>query len=94
MDYDKCVHKILKTHIVNKEDALDIFYTLLLWTSHLKDIYTLSRILFYKRNKDAKIVITYDGASHTMTYKRFFTEYVENVYIIHEDNHTNDKIKK
>jgi hypothetical protein len=96
MDYDKCIRNILKIgHVdVHKEDALEIFYALLLWTSHLKDIYTLSRMLFYIRNKGAKTVVAYDGASHTMTYKRFFIEFVDNVMLIHEDNHIDDDNKR
>lgn len=95
MDYDNYVRKIVKTGgDVHKEDALEIFYALLLWTSHLKDIYTLSRMLFYMCKNARTTIITYDGASHTMTYKEFFMKYVDDVTLSHEDNHIDNRMKR
>lgn len=88
-DYDNSVANIMKMKRIDAEDALYILHGLLLWFSHLKDMYTLCRVLYYIDKTGT--VVTYDGADHTQTYKRFFTNYLEDTKLIHQHNMSKKK---
>jgi hypothetical protein len=64
--------------------SVALFNALLLWGSHLKDLYTIARMLYYFDRTDN--IISYDGASHSKVYASFFKEYI-NAKVIHKENH-------
>jgi hypothetical protein len=57
-------------------DMLIVFENLLLWLSYLKDIYTISRMLYYLQKTN--LVMSYDGDYHTQVYANFFRSYYPN----------------
>ena len=83
--YDKAMHKlILKQGNITKLDKYRIYFALLQWGVHLKDLYTLARMLYYfdKTNN----IISFDGAAHSRIYANFFKKYMD-AKIIHKENH-------
>ena len=70
--YDKAMNNyILKNGTITQQDKYRIFYGLLEWGTHLKDLYTLARILYFFDKTDT--IISYDGAAHSKTYAYFFS---------------------
>lgn len=61
-----------KTH---EDDIIEIAYILMLYTSHIMDIYALARIIYYIRNTNSKTIISYAGAVHSLNYTKFFVEF-------------------
>jgi hypothetical protein len=61
-------------------DMLVVFENLLLWLSYLKDIYTISRMLYYLPKTN--LVMSYDGDYHTQVYANFFTSYYPDAHEI------------
>ena len=75
--YDKSHYHLFHTQKNNYyNDILNVFNCLLLWLSHLKDVYTICRMLYYM-NKN-RVIISYDGDYHTQIYNKFFTKYYPN----------------
>jgi hypothetical protein len=70
------------------ENITDITVTLLNWGSHVKDLYTLARMLYYIDRTDN--ILSYDGAFHSKTYAEFFEKYMK-AKIIYEENHVKNK---
>jgi hypothetical protein len=88
-DFNITTKKIKIQTTISREDALIVFHTLLLWLSHVKDIYTLARILYYLDKTNT--IISYDGGMHSMIYKRFFTDYIKGTKLLYEVNKLNAK---
>jgi hypothetical protein len=59
-------------------------HALLKWGSHVKDIYTIARMLFYLDKSNN--IISYDGAAHSKTYATFFKTYMK-AKVVHKENH-------
>jgi hypothetical protein len=55
-------------------DLAIIHRCLLLWLSHLKDIYTLARMLYFMNKSN--VIMSYDGDYHTQLYNHFFVNYL------------------
>lgn len=76
-EYDYGHHQLFHE---NKKDytkeMIVVFENLLLWLSHIKDIYTISRMLYYLRKTN--LLMSYDGDYHTQVYARFFRTYYPN----------------
>ncbi len=71
------------------EDMLNVLNNLLIWLSHLKDIYTICRMLFYMHK--THIVMSYDGDYHSQVYKFFFTEYLSRTTQVYEHKSSNTR---
>lgn len=72
-----------------KVEHLDILANALLkWGSHVKDLYTIARMLFYL-DKSSNI-ISYDGAAHSRTYAMFFKTYMK-AKVVYKENHFQQK---
>lgn len=83
--YDKAMNNyILKNEKISRLDKYRIIYGLLQWGSHLKDLYTLARMLYYFDK--TKNIISYDGAAHSKTYAYFFSTYM-NAQVHHKESH-------
>jgi hypothetical protein len=66
-----------------KLSNVDTFaYALLIWGSHVKDLYTIARMLLDKSNN----IISYDGAAHSKTYAMFFKTYMK-AKVVYKENH-------
>lgn len=65
------------SYALNQNDALDLLVILLSWNSHMKDMYTLARVLYYVVHGNDNI-ISYDGNQHTLRYVEFFKKYMRN----------------
>lgn len=74
--YNTAVKNILKNNNNIHYDELVVLQTIIAWTSHLKDIYTLSRMLYYII-KGHKNIVSYDGYAHTQKYVNFFMNYLD-----------------
>lgn len=96
---DRCKEIIMKTKDYNEyikhkdknKNATDqngsVFYTLLLWMTHIMDMYTLSRILYYMyTEKKSHTVVVYAGADHTFAYTRFFLNYKKAKFVHYNKN--------
>lgn len=93
--YDKVI-KNAKQHnyILNQHDAIDLLITLTSWTTHLKDMYTLARILYYIIHGNNNIV-SYDGNQHTLNYVEFFEKYMDKtIELLHQQSILNKNSKK
>jgi hypothetical protein len=64
------------------DDMLNVLNHLLIWLSHLKDIYTICRMLFYLQK--TRIVMSYDGDYHSKVYEFFFTKYLPRTEKVYE----------
>lgn len=75
-EYNRIV-KNAKQHnfILNQHDALDLLVVLMSWNNHMKDMYTLARMLYYILHGGDNI-ISYDGNQHTLNYVEFFKTYM------------------
>jgi hypothetical protein len=83
--YDKAMSNYkLKNGTITRQDKYQMFYGLLEWGSHLKDLYTLARMLYYFDK--TKNIISYDGAAHSKTYAYFFSTYM-NAHVQHKESH-------
>lgn len=83
--YDKAMSNYkLKNGKLTWQDKYHMFYGLLKWESHLKDLYTLARMLYYfdKTNH----IISYDGGAHSKTYAYFFSTYM-NAQVQYKESH-------
>jgi hypothetical protein len=92
--YDKAVSNIKKDNN-NKYihyDELFVLETLLAWTSHLKDVYTLSRMLYYII-KGHHNIVSYDGYAHTKRYVKFFKNYIDDTEHVYTKSVINAKKK-
>ncbi len=58
---------------------------LLKWGSHVKDLYTIARMLFYLDKSNN--IISYDGAAHSKTYALFFKRYMKATLLHREQNY-------
>ncbi len=56
-------------------EVVSFGFALLKWGSHVKDLYTLARMLFYVDKVNN--IVSYDGASHTKVYAEFFKKYMK-----------------
>lgn len=73
--YDKSHHELFHVQKDNyTNDLLVIFDNLLIWLSYLKDIYTISRMLYYLQK--TTLIMSYDGDYHTRIYLYFFQSYL------------------
>lgn len=75
---------------ITYNDIVGFGYALLDWGSHVKDLYTLARMLFYVNKTDN--IVSYDGAFHTKTYADFFKKYM-NASLTYKDNHITQKTR-
>lgn len=75
---------IIKGEITPKYENA-IAFTLLKWGSHVKDLYTLARMLYYIDKSNH--ILSYDGAVHSDTYARFFRKYMK-AKTLHKENHS------
>lgn len=76
-EYDKShyqLYHVNKNAVDYMGDLAVIHRCLLLWLSHLKDIYTLARMLHFM--KKSNIIMSYDGDYHTQLYNYFFVNYL------------------
>ncbi len=58
------------------------------WSFHIKDLYTIARMLQYidKTNN----IISYDGAAHSRIYANFFKKYMK-AKVVYKENHSNQE---
>jgi hypothetical protein len=83
--YSKLPHSRKAPQKEPKLSNLNTFaYALLKWGSHVKDLYTIARMLVYldKLNN----IISYDGAAHSKTYVTFFKTYMK-AKVVYKENH-------
>ena len=84
---DRCKEIVITTKVYNDindnskystdEKEFIIFDTILLWMSHIMDMYTLARMLHYMNNNyESHSVVVYAGAHHTENYSTFFSRYL------------------
>ena len=66
------------------ENASAIAFALLKWGSHVKDLYTLARMIYYVDKTDN--ILSYDGVLHSETYADFFKNYMK-AKVIYKENH-------
>jgi hypothetical protein len=66
-------------------DVNTVAFALLIWGSHVKDLYTLARMLHYLDKSNN--IISYDGAAHSKTYALFFKKYMKGKLLHKEHNY-------
>jgi hypothetical protein len=78
---------IVKKGKLSRVDKYRIFHGLLEWGCHVKDLYTLARMMYYfdKTNN----LISYDGAAHSKVYAYFFSTYMH-AQLQHKESHFKD----
>ena len=69
--YDNIIKKI-KVEKASQEDIQEIALIVLLYISHIMDMYALGRMIYYIRNTKSKTFISYTGAAHAANYAIFF----------------------
>lgn len=83
------VHHYAELPKSQKEPGMTDLHTLanalLKWGSHVKDLYTLARMLFYLDKSNN--IISYDGAAHSKTYALFFKKYMKAKLLHREQNY-------
>ncbi len=84
--YDKAMSSFLQKGTFTKLDMYAISYALLKWGSHVKDLYTIARMLFYLDRTNN--IISYDGSAHSKTYASFFKTYMHAKLIHKVRNYT------
>jgi hypothetical protein len=83
--YDKAMSNYIdKGGKISKLDKYKIFYGLLMWGVHVKDLYTLARMLYYFDKTDN--IVSYDGAAHSKVYAYFFSTYMQ-AQLLHKESH-------
>lgn len=66
-------------------DKLYVHETLLAYMTHLMDIYTIARMMYYIRTSDSKSIVSYAGATHSGAYMQFFQKYwAKEATVIHQ----------
>lgn len=88
--FDVLMTKFHLNQKITDNDAIRFGYALLDWGSHLKDLYTLARILYYVDKSDN--IVSYDGAFHTKVYADFFHKYMK-ASLIYKDNHITQRTR-
>lgn len=78
--FNKTMKRMRDTHQIYKNDTIDILMALISWTTHIKDMYTLSRMLYYV-SQGAQHIVSYDGNQHTLNYVEFFNHYAQDIAI-------------
>lgn len=74
--YNRIIKNAIKhNYVLNQRDALDLLVIMMSWNNHMKDMYTLARMLYYIFNGNDNI-ISYDGNQHTLNYVEFFERYM------------------
>lgn len=53
-----------------------LYLTIRGWTSHLMDMYLLSRLMYYLERNDSKNLVVYTGTKHTWNYQYFLEKLV------------------
>lgn len=72
------IMKKIKTGKALQNDTTEIASILLMYVSHLMDMYALARMMYYIRNTNSQTFISYAGAAHTLNYTRFFYDFWQN----------------
>ncbi len=75
---------------ITYNDIVGFGYALLDWGCHIKDLYTLARMLFYINKSDN--IVSYDGAFHTKVYADFFKKYMK-ASLTYKKNNINQKTR-
>ncbi len=82
--YNEAMHhyNVYKFH--TRQNEYYIANALFEWSFHIKDLYTIARMLQYidKTNN----IISYDGAAHSRVYARFFKTYIK-AKVVYKENH-------
>lgn len=77
--YNVAMQRYITNHKKETKQKLDDVVTLanalLIWGSHVKDLYTIARMLSYLDSSNN--LISYDGAAHSKTYSHFFVKYMK-----------------
>ncbi len=82
--YDKVMQHFIQTNALSASDVDVIALTLLKWGSHLKDLYTIARMLHYFDK--SKNIVSYDGVWHSKVYASFFKQFMS-ARIIYKETH-------
>jgi hypothetical protein len=78
--FNKTMKRMKDTHQMYKNDTIDILTTLISWTTHVKDMYTLSRMLYYI-SQGSQNIVSYDGNQHTLNYVEFFNNHAQDIAV-------------
>lgn len=81
------------TSLTYQEESV-VFDTLMAWFTHIMDMYTLARMMYYIEKGDSSLFVSYAGSLHTLNYLMFFMVYLEGSEMIHyqpESNVTKSK---
>jgi hypothetical protein len=82
--YDKAMQHFIQTNTLSASDVNVVALTLLKWGSHLKDLYTIARMLYYLDT--SKNIVSYDGVWHSRVYASFFKQFMS-ARIIYKEAH-------
>jgi hypothetical protein len=88
--YDVLMTKIHLNQKITDNDVIGFGHALLDWGCHIKDLYTLARMLFYVNKSDN--IVSYDGAFHTKVYADFFKKYMK-ASLTYKDNHITQRTR-
>ncbi len=82
--YNDAMHHYNMYKFNTRQNEYYIANALFAWSSHIKDLYTIARMLQYidKTNN----IISYDGAAHSRIYANFFKKYMK-AKVLHKENH-------
>lgn len=68
---------------LTEDEEIVIANTLMAWFTHIADMYTLARMLYYMEKGDASVFVSYAGALHTLHYMMFFMAFIKGSTMIH-----------
>jgi hypothetical protein len=75
-DYAKERKKFIKEQKLGTEAPFVVDIVIKKWLTHLMDIYSIARILYYIEKGTQKNIVSYTGANHAYSFTNFFKNYI------------------
>jgi hypothetical protein len=93
-EYNDVMKRARHNAKLTQEDESVILGTLMAWLTHITDMYTLARMLYYIDKRDANVFVSYAGATHTLHYLMFFMAYIQGSTMVHYQPESESKRTK